>query len=102
MVAKAAEKISTEAERLEKLNEMERSKTDLWDFVPGSGLIWGGNPNQFEDLDLAFDRYIEKGGRTVITSAEEQACCSLADRASLEAIVRCGIEIPMLMENPPQ
>ena len=101
-IANAAEKVSAEAERLEAFKEMERNKIDLWDFVPGIGLIWGGKLNQFEDVEMAYDRYVDTIVRDVITEAERQAGCSFANRAEVEEVVRCGMGIPLLLENPSQ
>ncbi|HVV16447.1 MAG TPA: DUF4157 domain-containing protein [Polyangia bacterium] len=99
-IADAAERVAAEANRVEQLKEKERNKIDLWEFVPGIGDIWGGSLNQFEDLDLAYDRYVDRVVNTVITAAEQRAGCSLANRDELEDIVRCGIGLPMLLENP--
>jgi Domain of unknown function (DUF4157) len=99
-IADAAEKVGAEAERLEQLKEMERNKIDLWDFVPWIGAIWGGSLNQFEDLELAYDRYVDNVVRDVITQAERRAGCSFANRTALEEVVRCGLGTPLLLENP--
>lgn len=99
-ISDAAEKVAAEATRIERIKERERSKVDMWEFVPYIGGIWGGSLNQFEDIDLAFDRFIDRQVNTVITAAEQRAGASLANRAELEDIVRCGIAVPMLLESP--
>ncbi|MES1165980.1 MAG: DUF4157 domain-containing protein [Verrucomicrobiota bacterium] len=98
-IADAAEEIAAEVERLERLKEMERNKIDLWDFVPGIGLIWGGALNQFEDLEMAHDRYVDRRIRDIIAAAERRAGCSFANRSGLEDLVRCGVGIPLLLEH---
>ncbi len=99
-IADAAEKVAAEANRIEQIKERERNKIDLWEFVPVIGDIWGGSLNQFEDMDLAYDRFVDRVVNTVITAAEQRAGASLANREELEDIVRCGIGLPMMLENP--
>lgn len=99
-IADAAEKVAAEANRIEQIKERERNKVDLWEFVPVIGDIWGGSLNQFEDMDLAYDRFVDRVVNTVITAAEQRAGASLANRDELEDIVRCGIGLPMMLENP--
>jgi hypothetical protein len=99
-VANAAEMVAAEAERLEQLKEMERNKIDLWDFVPWIGAIWGGSLNRFEDLELAYDRYVDRVVWDVIGQAERDSGCSFVNRGALEEVVRCGMGIPILLENP--
>lgn len=99
-IADAAEKVSAEATRVEHIKERKRGEIDMWDFVPYIGEIWGGSLNEFEDLDLAFDRFVARTVSAVIADAEEQASCSFANRAEIEDLVRCGLGLPMLLENP--
>ena len=99
-ISDAAEKVAAEATRVEQIKERERNKVDLWEFVPYIGGIWGGSLNEFEDLDLAYDRYVDRVVNSVITAAEQRAGASLANREELEDIVRCGLGLPMLLENP--
>ncbi|HVY37305.1 MAG TPA: DUF4157 domain-containing protein [Polyangia bacterium] len=99
-IADAAEKVAAEANRIEQIKERERNKIDLWEFVPVIGDIWGGSLNQFEDMDLAYDRFVDRVVNTVITAAEQRAGASPANREELEDIVRCGIGLPMMLENP--
>jgi hypothetical protein len=98
-IADAAENVQFEAERLIKLQEMERNKIDLWDFVPWIGQIWGGALNESEDLILAHDRWIDQVVRDVIKRAEWGARSSLANRPALEDIVRIGMGLPVLLEH---
>lgn len=99
-IADAAEKVAAETNRVEQIKQKERDKIDLWEWVPGIGDIWGGSLNQFEDLDLAYDRYVDRVVHSVIAAAEQQAGASLAKRDELEDIVRCGIGLPLMLENP--
>ncbi len=99
-IADAAEKVSAEATRVEQIKERKRGEIDLWDFVPYIGEIWGGSLNEFEDLDLAFDRFVAATISAVIGEAEERAGCSFAHRAEIEDLVRCGLGLPMLLANP--
>ena len=99
-IADAAERVTAEATRVERIKERKRGEVDLWDFVPYIGEIWGGNLNEFEDLDLAFDRFVARTVSAVIADAEEQASCSFANRAEIEDLVRCGLGLPILLENP--
>jgi len=98
-IAEAAEGVATEAERLDKFKEMERNKIDLWDFVPGIGEIWGGKLNEFEDLELAFDRWVDQVVDDVIARIEDRAGCSMSNREAFGEIVRIGIGLPVLLEQ---
>ncbi|WP_178133964.1 eCIS core domain-containing protein [Vineibacter terrae] len=98
-VADAAENVEAEAERLAKFEEMQRSKIDLWDFVPGIGEIWGGNLNEFEDLELAHDRWLDKVVKDVVDQAEWRAQRSFGNRSEIEEIVRIGLGLPVLLEH---
>jgi hypothetical protein len=98
-VADAAENVELEAERLTKFQEMQRSKVDLWDFVPGIGAIWGGNLNQFEDIELAHDRWIDQVVEDVIVRAEYRAGCTFGNRLDLKDIVRVGMAMPSFLEH---
>ncbi len=100
-VADAAESVSAEAARVEHIKERKRGELDLWDFVPYIGEVWGGSLNEFEDLDLAFDRFVERTVSAVIAEAEKRAGCSFANRAEIEDLVRCALGLPMLLENSP-
>ena len=98
-IADAAEKVTAEATRVAQIKERKRSEIDMWDFVPYIGAIWGGSLNEFEDLDLAFDRFIWRTVSTVIADAEQRAGCSFANRAEIEDVVRCGLGLPLLLES---
>ena len=100
-VADAAENVEVEAERLAKFEEMKRNKIDLWDFVPVIGDIGGGNLNEFEDLHLAHDRWVDRVVKDVIDQAEWRAGQSFANRKELEDIVRIGMGLPVLLEHTP-
>lgn len=98
-IAEAAEGVAREAERLDRFKEMERNKIDLWDFVPGIGEIWGGKLNEFEDLELAFDRWVDQVVNDVIVRIEDRAGCSMANREAFGEVVRIGIGLPVLLEQ---
>jgi hypothetical protein len=99
-IADAAEKVSTEATRVEQIKERKRGQIDMWDFVPYIGEIWGGSLNEFEDLDLDFDRFVARTVSAVVADAEERAGCSFVNHAEIEDLVRCGLGLPILLENP--
>ena len=99
-IADAAEKVSAEATRVEQIKERKRGQIDMWDFVPYIGEIWGGSLNEFEDLDLAYDRFVARTVSAVVADAEERAGCSFVNHAEIEDLVRCGLGVPMLLENP--
>ena len=99
-IADAAEKVSADATRVEHIKERKRGEIDLWDFVPYIGEIWGGSLNEFEDLDLAFDRFVARTVSAVVAETEERAGMSFVNRAEIEDLVRCGLGVPMLLENP--
>lgn len=99
-IADAAEKVSAEATRVEHIKERKRNEIDLWDFVPYIGAIWGGSLNEFEDLDLAFDRFVARTVSAVVAEAEERAGISFVNHMEIEELVRCGLGVPLLLENP--
>lgn len=99
-IADAAERVSAEATRVEQIKERKRGEIDLWDFVPYIGEIWGGSLNEFEDLDLAFDRFVARTVSAVVAEAEERAGCSFVNHVEIEDLVRCGVGLPLLLENP--
>ena len=100
-IADAAENVQFEAERLEKFEEMQRNKIDLWEFVPGIGDIWGGSLNEFEDLELAYDRWVDQVVKDVLAKAEWRAGQSLPDRPALAEVIRIGLGLPVLLEHGP-
>jgi hypothetical protein len=95
----AAENVEVEAERLTKFEEMRRAKIDLWDLVPGIGNIWGGNLNEFEDLEMAHDRWTDQVVKDVIDQAEWRVGASLVNRPQLDDVIRVGMGLPVLLEH---
>lgn len=98
-IANAAENTAFEMERLEKFKEMQRQKIDLWDFVPYIGAIWGGKLNEFEDIEMAFDRWIDQVVKDTVDKIEWQAKASLSNREAISEVVRIGMGLPLLLEH---
>ncbi len=98
-IADAADRVSAEAMRVGQIKERKRGGIDMWDFVPYIGAIWSGSLNEFEDLDLEFDRFVDRTVSAVIADAEQRAGCSFANRAEIEDVVRCGLGLPIMLES---
>lgn len=50
--------------------------------------------------DRAFDRFVARTVSAVVAEAEERAGCSFVNHMEIEELVRCGLGVPLLLENP--
>jgi hypothetical protein len=100
-VANAAENVAVEADRLAALKEKQRARIDIDEFVPGIGAIWGGRLNEFEDLELAFDGWVDAVVKDVIAGSEWKVglCFDGTTRQTLENVVRTAMGLPILLEH---
>ena len=100
-VANAAETVAVEAERLAALEERQRARIDIQEFLPIVGDLWGGRLNEFEDLELAFDAWVDAVVKDVIAGSEWKVglCFEGTTRQNLENVVRTAMGLPILLEH---
>jgi Domain of unknown function (DUF4157) len=103
--AKAGGILQDRAERQAAIEEKNDKKTDLWDWVPFIGDIWGGDLNSGEGEMLREDdedRRIEKLIEDTIKDIEETEKRSFDEphRKEIEDVIRSAIATPLIMNDP--